>query len=367
MDANLTDNDILSEAKERFSHCQQWESAARVNWLDDYRFGHGDSVNLAQWDSGMVDSRTNAAKPCFTVNRTQNYCNQIINDARQNKASIEVRAVGNGATFKSAEILEGICRHIEYISNAQQAYLKAVEDQVYGGIGYWRVMTDYAHDETFDQEIFIKRIPDALAVYLDPHIEQADGSDASYGFIFADMEKDDFKKAYPKFKNIGPGAALGFSPDNLQTELWTNGDRIRVAEYYRKTLIPDTLHALPDGSVMRESDAEDAGILDDLQAQSVASREVERPVIEWFKIAGDQIVDRREWPGKYIPIVRCVGTQTTIDGILDSLSSSFLAFSFTSSGSLAASSFFRYSPTSGEESSSSTPSSSWMALSFSFR
>jgi hypothetical protein len=39
--------------------------------------------------------------------------------------------------------------------------------------------------------------------------------------------------------------------------------------------------------------------------------------VTWYKIAGDKIVDRRPWPGKYIPIVRIVGEETVIDGKLD--------------------------------------------------
>ena len=41
------------------------------------------------------------------------------------------------------------------------------------------------------------------------------------------------------------------------------------------------------------------------------------PEIEWFKIAGDKIVDRRDWPGKYIPIVPVIGEETVIDGVMD--------------------------------------------------
>jgi hypothetical protein len=39
--------------------------------------------------------------------------------------------------------------------------------------------------------------------------------------------------------------------------------------------------------------------------------------ITWCKIAGDRIIDQKPWPGKYIPIVRLVGTETVIDGVLD--------------------------------------------------
>ena len=162
------------------------------------KFANGDSENNWQWDDTTRTARGN--RPCLTVNKTRTHCLQIVNDARQNKAAIRINAVGDGATYEAAQIYEGICRHIEYQSNATQAYDAATYNQVYGGIGYWRVVTDYEHEDTFNQEIFIKRIPDPTEVYLDPGIQQYDGSDATWGIIFRDMEIEDFRAEFPDEK-----------------------------------------------------------------------------------------------------------------------------------------------------------------------
>lgn len=318
MDGLVTkdDNDILAEFHSRFQHCQDWESSARTHWLDDYRFGHADAYNLYAWENGMVDARGNAGKPCFTVNRTEKYCNVIVNEARQNRASIKIRPIGSGSTFKSAEILQGICSHVEYQSNAQAAYMHAVEEQVFSGIGYWRVTTDYAHDASFDQEVFIRPL-DALAVFLDPDIEQFDGSDANFGFVFTTMDRKAFDKAFPKFKGMTGGPPGGIQPESLDWQNRNHKDTVIISEYYRRIMETDTLHALQDGGTIRESKAKEVGLLDKLESQSVAQREIEVPRVEWFKIVGSKIVERTDWPGRYIPIVRCVGTETTIDGILD--------------------------------------------------
>jgi phage terminase large subunit-like protein len=58
----------------------------------------------------------------MTINKTRQHCLQIVNDARQHKAAINVRPVGDGATYEAAKIFEGVVRHIEYISNATEAY-----------------------------------------------------------------------------------------------------------------------------------------------------------------------------------------------------------------------------------------------------
>lgn len=278
------------------------------------RFYAGDAINLYQWQGETVDARNASGKPCFTLNRTKNYCMQIINDAKQNKAQIEVRPVGNGASFQAAEIIEGIVRHIEYISNAEEAYEKATFDQVISGLGWWRVTTDYAADDSFDQEVFIRRVPDALSVYLDPHIQQYDGSDARFGFVFTDMDRAEFKKTYPKYKD-----AIADLPFDMDThdDLWIREDRVRVAEYYRKVMVNDTLHYLPDGTTIKESQIQDPDMLAQLQAVSQKQRDVQRPEIEWYMIVGDRVVDTNIWPGRFVPLVRVVGIETVIDGELD--------------------------------------------------
>lgn len=310
----MSDNKIIAEAKERFKRCQTHESAARANWQSDMAFCYGDSINLAQWDDDTIDSRTASGKPCFTVNRTRNYVMQIVNDAKQNKAQIEVRAVGGGASFQCAEVIEGIVRHIEYISNSTAAYEQACHDQVAAGVGYWRVTTDYASDDSFDTEIFIKPIKDSLSVYLDPYIQQADGSDATFGFVFTDMDKDDFSKSYPRYKEAM--SSVPFSMEITADDMWEDDNRIRVAEYFRKVNKADVLHYLPTGETIRES-AVAPERMEQLQQLSIKSRDIQVPQVEWYCLAGDKIVDRGTFPSRYIPIVRCVGLEVTLSGQYD--------------------------------------------------
>lgn len=316
----MADNDkILEEARERFQRCQEWENAARINWQDDYRFGHGNETNNWQWDDGTYATRTRAGKPCFTINRTQPYCDQIINSALQDKASVTVRPVGGGATYDSAVILEGIVRHIEYISNAQLAYEKATTDQVYGGIGWWRVVTDYADNKSFDQEIFVRPIHDALSVYIDPYIEQSDGSDATFGFVFTDMDKHQFDKQNPKFKNIAASASplATVDQDGITMADRQNQNRVRLVEYFRKVTKTDTLHYLDNGQTIRESEAKENDAMDALKRHSVDNRDIETTEVEYYKIAGDQIIEKGIWPGKYIPLIRVIGKEIIVDGQLD--------------------------------------------------
>ncbi len=319
-----SEEDIVNEAKKRYKRCEEWESSARENYLYDLKFVEGDSSNLFQWPDGIARSRSQVDRPCLTVNKTKKHCLQIINDARQNESSIQIRAVGSGASEEAAEIREGIIRHIEYQSNAQAAYACATDTQVKGGIGYYRVTTDYADEDSFDQEIYIRRVSDPLSIYIDPDIMEFDGSDMRFAFVSKDMSLDDYELNYGKSEEGHNSSPLGTGTGDG----WENEDHIRVCEYYRRIETKDKLHELSNGETIRESTVNDANDDDTFPTNDglevaqqngmvTQSREILVPKIEWFLIAGSKIVDRNIWPGKYIPICRVVGEETVIDKKLD--------------------------------------------------
>lgn len=310
------DERIVAEAQRRFKVCEEWESRARKLFLEDVKFSNADSDNGYQWPNEIRRNRDVDERPCLTINKTRQHNLQIINDAKQNKPRCAVRPVGNGATFEAAQIFEGIFRHIEYISNATVAYDTATSFQVEGGIGYWRIVTDYLGNDNFDQEIFIRRIKDPLSVYLDPDINEVDGSDARFGFIFDDMPLDEFYATYPEYRDVGGDTALG----NAQG--WIDKNHVRVAEYYRRTENKDQLISFTDprtgqASMLRRGFIPDEIIDHIIDHPSTRSRELKTWKVEWFLIIGDEIAEKRDWAGEYIPIVRVVGQETIINGELD--------------------------------------------------
>lgn len=304
-------DDIISEAKERLKIALDWESDARINARDDYKFVNGDADNNYQWPSMMLKNREIDRRPTLTINKVRQHCLQIINDARQHAVEIRIDPVGDGATYESAQCMQDIVRHVEYQSQAQDVYLNAVDFQVKTGIGYWRVLTDYVDDRSFDQEIYIRRIKDPGTVVLDPDINEIDGSDARYGFVYEDIPDELFDKRYPKYKDKAPRSALSTDRDDTIPD-----KHIRIAEYYRRIEKNDRLYDTENGVVTRsEIGADIAKGLDD--DDSVHKRDILSDQIEWYLIIGDEIAETREWPGRYIPIVRLVGEETVIDGKLD--------------------------------------------------
>lgn len=314
------DEKIVKEAKDRAELCATWESDARKRFVLDTKFANGDSDNRWQWDDEVVSARD--GKPCLTINKVQQHNFQIVNDAKQNKPGVNIRPVGDGATYEAAKVFEGVVRHIEYQSNAEQAYDTASEHQVEGGIGYWRIVTDYVSDDSFDQEIYIRRVKNPLSIFLDKDICEADGSDARYGFVFEDVPRSQFEKEYPDDKDAADVTMN--SGDS-----WVTEDTIRICEYYRKDQKKDELLAfivpMPYQEAGQQIIVRKSEMTDDQKAifalvekaEDTQRRSILTDEITWYKIAGRKIIDSRPWLGKYIPIVRVIGKETIIEGKLD--------------------------------------------------
>ena len=305
------DEALIEEAKKRFARCEDRESSARVLWKADLKFANGDPDNGYQWDDAMAKQRDADGRPYLTVNKVKQHNRQITNDARQNKPSVRVYPVDGGADKKTAEVFNGIIRHIEANSSADTAYDTAGEFAVDAGLGYWRVTTDYAADDTFDQEIYIKAVKNPLNVYLDPDIQEADGSDARFGFVFENMSKEEFEDKYPDADMVAWPSTPG---DN-----WLGKDVIRLAEYYKIIETKDTLCLdMNSGESFMLSTIDDKD-----QAKAIRknpqfkTRPVAKRSCKWYLIAGDQVLETTDWLGKYIPIVRVVGDEVEIDGKVD--------------------------------------------------
>ncbi|MGN8022273.1 portal protein [Phyllobacterium sp. 22229] len=324
------DEKIIREAKERFERCESWEAETRRRFVEDLKFANADPDNNWQWDNTILNGRRTQSKPCLTINKTRQHNLQITNDAKQNKPGVNIRPVGDDASYDAAQVFEGIVRHIEYQSNGEQAYDTATMFQVQGGVGYWRVITDYVSDQSFDQEIYISRVKNPEAIYLDPDVSEADGSDARFGFVFEDIPVELFKSQYPEYEDMAS------NPPMNNTDGWLDKDHVRIAEYYRKEqkadklisfIVPPPFAAAGQQIILRKSkmDADIRGVYEGIKEASAQNPNIPAPQerdiitdeITWYKLAGNKIIDTRPWLGKYVPIVRIVGEETVIDGKLD--------------------------------------------------
>lgn len=245
---------------------------------------------LKQWPESIRSNREDESqdggpRPCPVLDKTNQYVRQIVNEERQNRAAIRIRPVDDDADKDVAEVLTGIIRHIEDQSQAIEAYTTGGEHAIDGGFGYWRILTEYTDPLSFDQDILIKRIPNRFSVALGPH-QESDGSDAKEGLIWEDMPTDEFKRKYPKAKEVS------------FDDTWGSEDHVRVAEY---------MCIKPESFVI--SLMEDGQIVKGEQKDAVTTRKTEVPKVKWYKVTSSEVLEERDILGSYIPIVKVVGNE----------------------------------------------------------
>jgi hypothetical protein len=281
------------------------DSNNRMEALEDLKFAAGD-----QWPVEIQNSRNLEARPCLTINKIDSYVRQVTNQQRQQRPRIKVHPVNNEADLKIAKVLEGITRHIEVNSNADNAYDNAFDYAVRMGWGYWRVETDYVREDSFDQEIYIRPIHNPFTVYFDPNSVEPDGSDAEQCLVTEVIPKAQFREMYPDADD-GSGFLQRSTGDSSAE--WVMKEDIRIAEYFHTERKATTLVLLSDGTKLYKEDLPKADMMLAAGVTIVSERKTYKKVIKWCKVTGMQVLEEGEWMGNYIPIIPTYGAQLTVE------------------------------------------------------
>ena len=295
---------IIDEAIDFLKLCNDADTMNRQEGLEDLKFVNGD-----QWPVELQNSRNLESRPVLTINKLDGYCRQVTNQQRQQRPRIKVHATNNEADVKTAQVIEGMCRHIEVNSNADNAYDTAFDHAVRMGWGFWRVTTNYVKEDSFDQEIYIDAIPNPFTVYFDPNSERVDGSDAERCLITTMMSKEKFRKLYPEnddgtsFTQRGTG--------DTQSE-WITKEDIRLAEYFYVHRESATLYQLSNGTSTFAEGKDFRARLEAAGIQIVGERKSFKRTIKWKKLTAMEVIEERDWPGQYIPVVPVYGRHVVI-------------------------------------------------------
>ncbi len=301
------DQKIIDRAKDFLQRAMDAEVQNRQEGLIALKF----SKLGEQWNANDVQSRQLEARPCLTINKTEAFCKQVTNQQRQQRPRIKVHAVSGGADVKIADIIAGICRHIEVNSSADTAYDTAFDSAVHIGWGYFRLRHDFISETSFDQDIFIDTVDNPFSVYFDPNSTLPDGSDQIECLITDNISKKQFKLQYPH-ANDGSNFIDGGSGDDLTD--WLSVNDIRIAEYYYIETVKDELVLLSDKSAIWANELPAPDILQASNIIEIARRPSFRRQVKWCKLTAMDVLEKRDVPGRYIPVIPVYGECVVIDG-----------------------------------------------------
>ncbi len=304
-----SDEKLLERAKKRFKLAHDQWAENRQWYSEDTLFAQMGE----QWPEKYRREREAEGRPCLTINRVTAFGRQIVNDARQNKPAIKVRPADSKADVKTAEIYNGLIRNIEQQSSADVCYDTALECAVYGGFGFFRIDTEYAHDDTFDLDICFKRINNPLTVYPDPASTAADASDWRFCFVTEMIPLEEFERRFGKNADAHDWSADGDEEDAL----WYDEaeQRVRVAEYWEREEVARPIVLLTNGQVLDKAQFEAQSVLWEAQGIAVAQeRETQSWKVTHYLLTGDAVLEQTEWAGKFIPVVPVYGNEVVREG-----------------------------------------------------
>lgn len=310
----VTNEEVFLEADERLRISIEANGENTKFAIEDLEFEDGN-----QWPADLANMRRIDGRPTLTINLTRSMVRRVCNNMRQQRPRIKVHPVGDGARIEDAKVVGGLIRHIETLSNASVAYDTGGESAVKIGWGYWRVIGEWIDETSRDQELKIRSIRNAFTVYDDPSCQLPTGQDREWCLITEEMSRQKFKRKYPKAENVE--YMRGGAGDD--GKLWESKEKIRLAEYYRVQKTPEWLHYLNDGTTLFDKDwkrlkdrLEVKGITieRDPETGKLQGRQSHRREIQWFRLNGRQVVEKRTIPGRWIPVVRCLGNLLDLNG-----------------------------------------------------
>jgi hypothetical protein len=290
---------FLTLARARFKIAEEAEKESRKLCLEDLKFSLGD-----QWADQIRTARISQDMPCLTINRIAGFLRMICNDQRDKRQGIQVDPVGDGADVKTAEVMQGYVRHVEQRSDADTTYDNSFEGMARAGIHWARVLTEYADDESLDLDCVIEEIKNAFQVYSDSNAKKSDKSDMDWLFITETLQKDEYLGEYPdsQLASLTDWQSIGD-----QAPGWLQHDSVRIAEYYYVEKEPYNLSLLKDGSTVPA---------DEVPKGQTPLKTVKRfrRCVKWARINGIETLEKKDWPGKFIPVVPDIGDDLDVDG-----------------------------------------------------
>lgn len=305
---SVEDRAIISELQGRYTYAAQQWSDIIAEAKTDLKF-----INGQTWDDD--DRKLRVGRLMLSFDQLNQYLNQLVNGIRQQKRAIKITPEGNGANDKTAQLRTDRIRQIEYLSQAQLAYIPAFQGAAERSYGYCRIVAEW-EPKGFKQQLRIKPVPNPDQVLPDPDAQSITGRDWKYLFYLYAMTRDEFQRDYPEasFQSYSDLS----DTDKQDAGDWQGEDRVQVAEYWRVRLTQRSLVRI--GTPQQYVDVyEDDRTTAQKKLKVLAQRMADVPVVESYLTNGVELLakagkpKRTEWKGTTIPFMACYGPITYQD------------------------------------------------------
>ena len=218
-----------------------------------------------QWDEYATNKMNNRFRGTFDM------CTPIVDgiagEMEQSDFTLRVSPSGGEASKETAKTLDGIIRNIRNISNAEDVFNNAGRSNVIAGFDAWEVVQEWIDSDTFDQDLFIRRVPNAVdSVWFDLSSVLQDRSDANWGVKLASLPVDEYNSRWPD----GSGMSVGDDSDTRKgtRDEVSSKETVTVGKLYYRKPRKIKLVRMTDGSVYEDNE-DFKTIQDEMEQQGI--------------------------------------------------------------------------------------------------
>lgn len=221
---------------------------------------------------------------------------QISGEIEQSDFSLNVSPSGGDSSLDVAKTYDGLIRNIRNISNADAAFNDASRSNVIGGFDAVEVVQEFIDGDSFDQDLIIKRVPNAVdSVWFDLGSTKQDASDAKWCVKLIAIPAAEYRERFPD----GSGQSIG--DDKHNHAYFNNADFVTVGQLYYKKQETIELVRMTNGAVYRVDDKFES-VVEELAQQGVVieqgndGEEKRRTRKSWR--VHSRLFDGGDWLGK---------------------------------------------------------------------
>lgn len=296
---------FIQDMREQYQHDVDFDRINRYEAIDDLRFAAGE-----QWDPVVLLQRKGL--PCLVINTIPQFTAQLVGDWRESRKAIKV-IPSNDEDSDLADVREDLVRSIEMQSRADRTYDQAFESMIQCGDAALKVTVEYAKDDVFDQDVFIRPIEDALAVVWDRFSVDPTGRDAKRVYVDDRIPKDEFTRKWPQAAG-GANLLEVDKIDRVTMAGWMDEESYRVTEYWRMIERQKTL-ALFESGQMYEIDESNMDDIISKHGQPIKTRVVWCRYAQMHYCTGWQILaGPYEYRLNRLPVIRMSGRIVNVAG-----------------------------------------------------
>lgn len=282
-----------------------------------------------QWDAITLSDRQQRNKSCLTENMLRAIQRKIVAEQMENDPQILAVPVNTKIPTEIVKTKTGLIQEISYRSDTRSVYSHIYTDMIDCGYAAGYVTVEPESPKSFNNELTIKMIPDALMAIFDPASTHPHKTDGRFSGFYESYSRDCIKNKCTDFEfqeNSFP------APDGVDY-LAPDKSTIILLNFYCKRYIPVNLVKLDDGTEMKSSTY--SRIKKQVEKQNENNRkqakkdkldyqEITIPkklkrikstdyVIEYYLMSQNRILERKTLPIKKMPVVYFCGDKRYVN------------------------------------------------------